>query len=237
MELSETLQSNASYRSFTDQPVSDEELRGILDLARFAPSGGNRQPWEVIIVKDPNRRNSLEHLYQLAWREYMAHVELGLVPFAPTDHGRWSGPAIDLEEARRRPAPSSFADNLATVPALLVVCVRLDQLAVLDNGLERQSIVGGGSIYPFCHNIMLAARSRGLGGVMTTVICRQESAVRELLAIPNGVAVAALLALGYPDKVVTRLKRHDPSTFTHLDTFTQRPPWEEVNSAAPSALK
>jgi nitroreductase len=227
MELSEILKSNASYRSFTDEEVDDLEIREILDLARFAPSGGNRQPWEVIIVRDPERRQALEGFYQLAWREYVAHVERGLVPFAPIDDGRWNGPAIDLEEARQRPAPSAFADNLSQVPALLVVCARLDQLAVLDNGLDRQSVVGGGSIYPFCHNIMLVARSRGLGGVMTTVICRQEPAVSKLLQLPVGIAVVALIALGHPVKPVSRLTRREVSSFTHLDHFNQPPPWEE----------
>ena len=84
---------------------------------------------------------------------------------------------------------------------LLIVCVELEALAVLDHGLDRQSIVGGGSIYPFCHNIMLKARDEGLGGVMTTAICREEPAVVELLGIPDSHVVASLIALGHPDKV------------------------------------
>ena len=90
------------------------------------------------------------------------------MPFAPLDHGRWSGPAIDLEEARATEAPMPFADHLDEVPVLLAVVVELSQLAVIDNGLDRQSIVGGASVYPFCHNVLLAARDAGLGGVITT---------------------------------------------------------------------
>jgi nitroreductase len=114
----------------------------------------------------------------------MAHVEAGLVPFAPQQDGRWSGPAIDLEAARRVPRPNEFADHLDTVPVLLLLLANLNALACVDNGLDRQSIVGGASIYPFAQNILLAARNEGLGGVLTSVLVRQEPAVRELVGIP-----------------------------------------------------
>lgn len=206
-------------REFTDELIPDEVLHTILDHARFAPSGGNRQGWRVIVVRDAAIRRRLRELYQLSWREYVAHVAEGKVPFAPGPDRRWQGPAVDLEAARAAEAPNPFADQLDTVPVLMVVLVDLTQLAVLDNGLDRQSIVGGGSIYPFCHNIMLAARDQGYGGVMTTAICRQEDAVRELLGVPDPWAVASLVALGRPVKQVTRLRRAPVEEFTVADRF------------------
>src|SRR3546814_20242853 len=100
-----------------------------------------------------------------------------------------------------------------THPVLLIVCVALEALAVLDHGLPRQSIVGGGSIYPFCHNIMLKARDEGLGGVMTTAICREEAALAELLAIPETHAVASLIAPGHPRDFVPKLRRDPAAAF------------------------
>lgn len=213
------MRSTPATRDFTDEPVDDRTLHALLDTARFAPSGGNRQGWRVIVLKDPEIRRRIRDHYVLGWREYMAHARLGLVPFAPLDAGRWSGPAVDLEEARRTPAPLPFADDLDTVPVLLVLVVDLGALAVTDNGLERQSIVGGASVYPFAHNVLLAARDAGLGGVMTTVLARQEPAVKELLGIPAGHAVAGLVALGHPVKQVTKLRRAEVAEFTSIDRF------------------
>lgn len=219
MELRDVMRTTPATRAFTDEPVPDDVLHGILDVARFAPSGGNRQGWQVIVLQDPEIRRRIRDLYVLGWREYMAHVNAGLVAFAPLDHGRWTGPAVDLEEARATPSPMPFADHLDEVPVLLLLVVELGALAVLDNGLDRQSIVGGASVYPFGHNILLAARDAGLGGVMTTALARQEPAVKELLGIPDGWAVAGLLALGHPEKQVTRLRRQPVEAFTRIDRF------------------
>lgn len=213
------LRTTSSTRAFTDEPVPDEVVHSILDVARFAPSGGNRQGWHVVVLRDPEVRVRIRDLYVLGWREYMAHVLAGLVPFAPIDGGHWTGPGVDLEVARATPAPMPFADHLDEVPVLLLVVVELGALAVTDNGLDRQSIVGGGSVYPFCHNLLLAARDVGLGGVLTTVLCRQEPAVKELLDIPDTHAVAALVAIGHPATQVTRLRRAPVEAFTTVDRF------------------
>jgi len=223
MELRDVMRSTPATREFTAEAVADSIVHSILDAARFAPSGGNRQGWQVIVLRSPEVRARIRDLYVLAWREYMAHMHAGLVPFAPLDEGRWGGPAVDLEQARRTESPLPFADHLDQVPVLLAVVVELSQLAVTDNGLDRQSIVGGASVYPFCHNILLAARDAGLGGVITTVLARQEPAVREVLGFPEGWAVAALVALGHPVKVITKLRRDPVETFTFVDRYDGRP--------------
>ena len=64
------------------------------------------------------------------------------------------------------------------MPVLLLVVAELGALATMDNGLDRQSIIGGGSVYPFCHNVLLAAREHGYGGCITSVLVRQEPAVK-----------------------------------------------------------
>ncbi len=219
MELTEVLRTTGSCREFTPEPVAEDVVYRILDSARFAPSGGNRQPWRVVRVESQSLREELSRLYAVSWREYWAHVERGLVPFAPGEDGRWHGPEVDLETARERPAPDAFGDQLASVPVMLVLLAHLGSLAVTDNGLRRQSIVGGGSVYPFGYAILLAARNEGLGGVMTTVLCRQEEAVRQLLDVPRSFAVAALIALGHPLRHVTRLRRRSVEEFTSVDRF------------------
>ncbi|HAS13497.1 MAG TPA: NADH dehydrogenase FAD-containing subunit, partial [Acidimicrobiaceae bacterium] len=137
MELAEVMRTTPATRTFTDEAVPDEVLHRILDHARFAPSGGNRQGWHVIVVKDAGTRTRIRELYQLSWREYWAHVKIGKVAFQPGDT-RFSQPWVDLEEARETPAPNEFADEIDTHPVLLIVCVALEALAVLDHGLPRQ---------------------------------------------------------------------------------------------------
>lgn len=223
MELTETMRKTGAVRSFRDEEVPDSELYAILEAARFAPSGGNRQPWRVVIVRDRSLRRALRDAYVSGWREYMAHVRAGLVPFAPGPTGSWESPAVDLDEARSTPSPNELADNLHEVPVLLLLLAHLPSLAVLDNGLGRQSIVGGGSVYPFGHNLLLAARDRGLGGVLTTVACREEAAVKRLVGAGSEYAVAGLVVLGRPRREVTRLSRRPVDEFTTVDALDGPP--------------
>src|SRR3954463_205326 len=98
MELSQALRSTGAVRDFTDEPVSDDVLYQVLDTARFAPNGGNRQAWHVIVVRDPEIRRALRDLYLPGWYEYLPQMEAGLTPFAAvTDR--------DAEAAGPGPAP------------------------------------------------------------------------------------------------------------------------------------
>ncbi|HUX03642.1 MAG TPA: nitroreductase family protein [Acidimicrobiales bacterium] len=220
MELSEVLRSTGAIRRFTDQPVSDDLLYEILDDARFAPSGGNRQSWRVIIVRDPQLRRRVRDQYLDAWHDYVGHVLAGLVPFSPlaTPHERATAQSLRAE-AEARSTPEGFAESLDTVPVMLVVCANLEALAATDRDLVRYHIVGGASVYPFVWNILLAARDRGLGGVMTTVATRNEDRLREALTIPDHYAVASVVALGHPVSRHTKLSRRRVEEFTTVDTF------------------
>ena len=93
----------------------------------------------------------------------------------------------------------------------------------MDSGLGRLSISGGGSVYPFAHNVLLAARDAGFGGVITTVLVRQEPAVKELLGIPAEHALACTIPLGKPRRQVTRLRRNRVEDFTTARRSAVRP--------------
>jgi len=229
-DLEAVMRKSGAVRAFTNEAVPDAEIWAVLDAARFAPSGGNRQGWAVIVVKDPGLRRRIREHYVLGWREYMAHVNAGLIPFAPGSTGVWEEPAVDLVGARSVAQPNPFSDNLESVPVMLLIAVQLTQLAVTDNGLGRQSIVGGASIYPFVQNIILAANARGLGGVVTTVLTREEEPLRAALRLPKPWAIAALVALGRPTRPIRRLSRRRVSDFTTIDRF-DGPVLEEPESS------
>jgi nitroreductase len=224
MDLRAAMRTTPSTREFTDEPVPDEVLYEILDDARFAPNGGNRQGWHVIVVRDPAVKARIAALYELGMREYVAHLSEGLIPFVASEAFERNPadgpprPAVDLDEARTVPLATGFPQYLADAPVLLVLTLDLSAVSAVDSGLGRLSIASGASIYPFAHNILLAARSRGLGGHFTSVLSRQEPALRELLGYPPSQVLATMLPIGRPTREITRLRRAPVEEFTTLET-------------------
>jgi nitroreductase len=224
MDLIRALQTTGSVRDFSSHPVPDEMVHHILDTARYAPNGGNRQAWKVIVVKDRAVRRGLRDLYLRSWYEYLAMGTAGLVPWAPVTDRQAEGEARTQAQQRAAEAaagPGGFAEHFDEVPALLVLLADLRSLAATDRDLDRYTLVGGASIYPFAWSILLAAHGAGLGGVLTTMLVPSEDEARALLGIPPEWAVAAALALGYPadGRRPTRLRRRSVESFTSLDRF------------------
>ncbi|GAC1596940.1 MAG: nitroreductase family protein [Acidimicrobiales bacterium] len=222
MELINALRTTGAVRDFQDDAVPDDVLHRILDNARFAPSGGNRQGWRLIVLRDPETRRRLRDLYLPGWYEYLAQVSAGLVAWAPVTDREAEAAAVagaDAIRAQAAAGPGGFAEHLDEVPVLMVLLADLRALAAIDRDLDRYTLVGGASIYPFAWNVLLAAREEGLGGVITTMVTRQESEVKELLGIPEEFAVAATIALGRPVKLPTRLRRRTVAEFTTVDRF------------------
>jgi nitroreductase len=206
-----------STRHFTDEPVPRELLQRVLDSARYAPSGGNRQGWRVIVVTDPQARRRLRELYQAPWDEYM--IQTG--GRAALQAGETSG----LTPARLRMlrGADEFARSFDSVPVHLLPCVQLDALAITDAKLERPSIVGGASIYPFVQNILLGLRAENLGAAFTTLLVPAEPQVRELLEIPDGVAVAGHISVGFrADPWPKQLRRNPVDEFAFGERYGQR---------------
>jgi nitroreductase len=189
MELYDAMRCAPTSRRFKPDPVHVDVLLRILDSARFAPSGGNRQGWRVIAVQDAERRAALRDLYLPHWRAYLEHTGAASILADPE--------SFDPAVVRGVSAANDYAERLEQVPLHLVVGVRLEDLAVTDAGLPRQSIVGGASVYPFVQNLLLAARAEGLGAALTTLLVPAEAEVKHLLGIPDGVALAAHIGLGY----------------------------------------
>lgn len=220
MDLVDTLRGTGAAREFHPEPVDDDVLRRILDVARFAPNGGNRQAWRVVVVKDAATRARLRDLYVSGWREYLAMGAAGLTPWAPVTDA-------DAEAAALADLPTGdvgdFAQRFDEVPALLVLLADLRRLAAVDRDLDRYTLVGGASIYPFAWSVLLAARAEGLGGVLTTMVVRHEDEVRSLLGVPEELAVAGAIVLGRPVHQPTRLRRDAVDDFATVDRYDGGP--------------
>jgi nitroreductase len=219
MDLVETLRTTGAIRDFRDEPVPDEQLFRILDTARFAPSGGNRQGWRVIVVRDAAIRASLRDIYLRAWYEYLAISAAGLVPWSPITDADAERRAVDsaADFAAAGKGRGGMAEQLDEVPVLLLVVCDLRSMACVDRDLARYTFAGGASVYPFVWSILLAARAEGVGGVITSVAIHREPEVKELFGLPDEYAVAALLAMGYPEHPITRLRRRPVGDFATVD--------------------
>ncbi len=222
MDLIEGLRTTGAVRDFRPDPVPDDVVYRMLDAARFAPNGGNRQAWHVVVLQDPSVKLAIRDLYVAGWYQYLAQVEAGLTPFAAvTDRAAEARAIARAPEIAERAAgaPPGFAERFHESPVLLVLLADLRFLATLDRDLGRSTLVGGASVYPFAWNILLAAHADGLGGVLTTMAILHEPAVKELLGVPDHVAVAGVLALGYPVERATRLTRNPVESFTTVDRY------------------
>lgn len=195
------MRTTGSTRRFRPEPVPDEVLYRVLDNARFAPSGGNRQGWRVIVIRDPELRTALRAMYLRSWQVYHLPVfnrTLDVVA-NPSDH---------------------LAQHLDEVPVHVLVLVDRRALVTTIEALDRSNFVGGASVYPFVQNIVLGLRAEGLGTTLSTVLISVEAEVKRLLDIPDQYAVAAFLGVGWPERPFpTRLKRRPVEDFATVDGF------------------
>ena len=214
MDLYDAMRTTFAAREFTGDPVRDEVLHRILDHARFAPSGGNRQGWRVIVVRDPATRAALGPLIEPTFKRYLAEVLAGANPFNVVAPARVDQSAVDAVRI-----PPGFIENLVHAPVLLLVTVDLSVVAAMDQDLPRIGVVPGASIYPFVWNVLLAARKEGLGGVLTTFLVAQEPQAKALFGIPDRHALAAMVPIGKPVRQLTRLARKPVEAFATVDGF------------------
>ena len=210
------MRTTAAVREYTDDPLPDDVLERILDNARFAPSGGNRQGTRVVIVRDPQTREQLIELAIPGARRYIAQLRNGEGPWNPLQPCGVDEETIAAVEVPRQ-------SPLREAAVALVVCVDLAVVAAFDQDLDRIGLIAGASVYPFVWNILLAARNEGYGGVLTTAVVAEEPRAKELLGIPENYAIAAVLPLGKPVRQLTKLKRNSVAEIATRERFDGQP--------------
>ena len=202
MDLFEVMRTTFAAREYTDDPLPDEVLFELLENARFAPSGGNRQAGRIIVVRDKLVQGQLADMTIPPAKQYTAQVVAGETPFnvvTPT--------ALTPEQIEATQHAPLLVEHIRCAPVLLVVCCDLGAMAAMDKDLDRIGMAAGASIYPLVWNILLGARALGYGGTFTTLSLVVEPQVKSLLAIPENWAVATLVPLGKPVRQLTKLKR------------------------------
>lgn len=219
-DLYEAMSTLRAVRRLRPDPIPDDVLERVIQAACWGPTGGNQQPWKVVVVKNAATKASLQGLYQPEWETYVATF-LDRLKHAPDDVAdKWR---------RVAKAGTYLADHLHEAPAILVFCANPAAMAITDAKLDRVSMVGGGSVYPAVQNSMLACVAEGLGSTLTTLLCQREAEVKDLLEVPDSWATVAHVPIGY---AVGRgngpITRKGPSEMASLDTFSAGWPSREA---------
>lgn len=212
--LYDGLMTTRAMRRYTDAPVTDGEIEMILAAAVQAPSGGNIQPYQFLVVTDPERRTKIGALYLQAYDRYEPAV-LRLVPPFADDRAR------ERHERNWR-LSRQLAGSIADAPAMVLVLVPRISMAVADDDGEMDVGSIYASVFPAVQNLMLAARALGIGSCLTTVFRIHEAEVRAVCEVPDRYEIVALLPLGRPVGQWGVAPRRPAPTLTSWDTFGNR---------------
>jgi nitroreductase len=181
MDFFDTVTTQRAMRRLKPDPIPEAALRQIMDAAICAPSGGNRQGWSFLVVRDAALRARLGELYRECWGELIK------LPY-------YAGAAKDPPDSptgKMLASARHLGEHLGEAPVLILACIAMDASVA-------PSVTTGSSVYPAVQNIMLAARALGIGSCLTTIHRYRDAQVKELLGIPPNIETAALIPLGYP---------------------------------------
>jgi len=224
--LLEGLATTRAIRRYRDEPVPDDVLRAIVFAATRAPSGSNRQPFRFLVLTDGPKAAEAKSLIGSAARHIWSAKE------TRDGYQRGSGASSDSPKSRMARTMQRYVDKFERVPVLVLPClVRYREPVVTE----------GASIYPACQHLLLAARALGYGGVLTGFQGMVEAELRALLAIPDGVALAATITLGRPEGGHGAVRRRPLAELVYEEawgqpaSFAVDPPGTTYTSAGPPA--
>jgi nitroreductase len=214
--LYQALLTTRAMRRFSDEDVTDEEVMACLRAAVQAPSGGNIQPYQFLVVRDAERRAALGDIYRRAYARY----EPAVAQVRPEPQGEEAARSL----RRNQEAAAHLAERIGEVP--VIVLVLMPKISMVVRDAEGDMDVGPtySSVYPAVANFILAARALGLGTVLTTVYRIFEDEVRRLCGIPDRYEVVALLPLGRPTGRWGVAPRRPAESITSWDSFGSRRP-------------
>lgn len=198
--LLDGLATTRAIRRYTDDPIPDDDLSAILWHAGRAPSGSNRQPFRFLVLRDGERANAAKRLLGDAFR------------------AGWNAKreADGYRPSRFADSMQRYVDRFERTPVVVLVC--LDRY-------RRPSPYEGASVYPACQNLLLAARALGYGGALTMWHLGVERELRELLSVPDGVALSACITLGVPEGRHGPVKRKPLNDVVYDDAWGEPASW------------
>ena len=204
MPIAEAMETQRAIRRLRPDPVDDEIVKACLELAVRAPSGGNLQNWEFVVVRDPDVKHQLARLNRQAWSVFKRVYAVR---------------ARRDEQVRKGLEATQWgADHFEETPVVVVACLRGPRLWFPP--LATTSYYG--SIYPAVQNLLLTARSLGLGASLTTLPVWSSLMARRTLGLPWNVRPLAAVPLGWPRGRYGPTSRRPVEEVTHLDRYGNR---------------
>jgi len=197
MSLNEAMYNCRAMRRLQSREVPEADLIQLIDAANQAPSGSNSQNARWVVVRDASQKQKLADLNRKHTEPYIAPQRAN----PPNEKHKRLVDAVVWQ-----------MDHMHEIPALIVACFDYPE-KVEGLGVYRSA----GSVWPGIQNLLLTARSLGLGAAPTTLALRDQDAVREVLNLPETFAALCLIPVGYPQgkfgpvsrKPVTDIMRFD----------------------------
>ena len=206
----ELLATTRTIRRYTEEPVSESDLNTILWSASRAPSGSNRQSFRFVVLRESPVANEVKKILGSAFRAGWSNKQ------EDDGYRQGSGRAADSPKSRQAAAMQHYVDNFESIPVVVLVCLKRHRA---PNPYE------GASVYPACQNLLLAARALGYGAALTMWHQAVESDIRELLAIPDNVALSACITIGRPQGSHGPVRRRPIAELVYEDRWDQSADW------------
>jgi len=205
MPLQEAMLTQRAIRRLKDDPVDDELVLRLIELATKAPTGSNQQNWEFIVVRDRAVKAALGRFNRQALSVY---GRLGRFV-------KRNDPAM----LRVLDAVDWQRDHFDEIPVVIVACLRGPRPAFPPVA----AISYYGSIFPAVQNLLLAARAAGLGATLITLPLWNTFGARRALGLPWYVTPCAVIPLGWPRGRYGPTTRRPVGQITHLDRYGNKP--------------
>jgi nitroreductase len=208
MNVSDAVKSRISTRAFLDTPVSEAQIRDILDVARWAPSGGNLQPWRAHVVMGDARDRLIAVVKQaIVDNPFADEAELAIYP--PKLGEPWRTRRFEVGEAMYALLGVPREDKPARIAHLLRNYEFFGAPSGLFFSLDRQFDKGQWAhLGMFMQTVALAAAEKGLATCMQEAWAARAKTVSAFLGLGAHEQLYCGMALGYADPAakVNRLR-------------------------------
>jgi nitroreductase len=196
-----------SVRRFTDEPVSEEDLKYILEAGRWAPSGENSQGWRFIVIKD---KKIIEKLGEISGNGSARRFTGEFV--SKRLHSRFVG--LKDEEKKKAAFEKLMSGNVsrfvATAPVIIAVAGKMD---VWDLQIDNAAAI---------ENMLIMISALGLGATWVIAPCtdiRDELEVDELLGVPRDHKLISIIPIGHMERLPRPRPRHELKEITFENQF------------------
>lgn len=199
MTVGDAMFTQRAIRRLKPDPISDAHLKLILDAASKAPNGGNQQPGRFLVIRDRERIREFGKLYHEAWwgKRFDAYG--------------WKGPEDVPADEKTYRMPMYLASHIGEAPVIILVWA-------LSPGMAS-------SVFPPVQNLLLAARTLGIGSTLTTLHPKVMERVRAMFSVPQTAEFHCCLPLGYPEGSFGTTQRLSTADTTYWDSWDVPPPW------------